>query len=562
MGPIDQGLFSTGVWKRAVERYTAATHLTVEVVGLDGTRLVEPHVTTPLFDLLDGRQHASGLFAACAHRCLEPSALARPVIEQRYGLAVVGTPLIVADEPIGVAMGGYRVTRFIDQLDTQRLARDSNVPFGELRAQLRRQPPLADERIMVYGELLQTLCDALLSEHQRARQLSETSDKLAAEAEAKDRFLAVLSHELRTPLSAMLGWARMLREGALSADTTRRALEVIERNTKLQAQLIEDLLHVSRIISGKVQLDLRPVALGPLIHAAVETLRPAAEAKTLSLAVVLDPDVSLVLADPERFDQVVSNLLSNAIKFTPTGGRIDVRLEETVRGVVLRIVDSGIGIAPDFLPFVFDRFRQADSGMARAYTGLGLGLTIVRHLVRLHGGSVEAASPGEGKGATFSICLPALPGGRVRFAAPYAAAEAPLRFDDVPKLTGVRVLIVDDERDTREVLTSVLEHHMIEVAAVSSSEEALEVLHRWKPDVLVSDIGMPRESGYDLIRKLRRRTRNEGGHIPAVALTAYAQVEDARRALEAGFQLHVAKPVEPVALALAVARLAGRLQTA
>ena len=563
MRSIDKGLFGSEVWKRAVERYSAATHLTVEVIGLDGEPLAEPHPTTPVFDLLDGSGHASDLFAACARRCLSPSAGARPVIEERYGLAVVGTPLIVAGNAIGIAMAGYFVTSFADQLAAQRLALESNVPVAELWTVLRRQLPLAGERIIVYGELLQTLCDALLSEHQRARQLAETSARLAAEAEAKDRFLAVLSHELRTPLNAMLGWARMLREGRLGAEASTRALEVIERNTKLQGQLIEDLLHVSRIISGKVSLELRPLGVAPIIDTAVESLRPAVDAKKLRLAVLLDPTVSLVSADPERFGQVVSNLVSNAITFTPAGGHIEVRLQETVRGVELAVADTGVGIAPDFLPFVFDRFRQADSGTARAYAGLGLGLAIVHHLVELHGGSVEAASRGEGHGATFTVCLPALSGLEARLSERYAVtAETAARFDDVPDLHGVRVLIVDDEADTRELFASVLEQHLIEVAAVSSVAEALDMLKRWTPDVLVSDLGMPIETGYDLIRKLRLLTPDEGGAIPAVALSAHAQAEDARQALAAGFQLHVAKPVEPVALALAVARLAGRLEAA
>jgi signal transduction histidine kinase/CheY-like chemotaxis protein len=559
MDAPDRDLFRTEVWKRALERYSAATQLSVELTGPAGERLSEPLPVTPVFELIDGRGSGLRLFATCARRCLAQPAGAPPVVEKGHNLAVVGTPLILAGKTIGAAVAGYVVTAFPQQRETQRLAFESNVPFGDLWTVLRRQLPLTRERIVMYGELLQTLCDSLLSENHRAQQLAETSAGLAAEAEAKDRFLAVLSHELRTPLTAMLGWARMLREGKLGADASARALDVIERNTKRQAQLIEDLLHVSRIISGKVALDLRPLGLAQVIDTVVENLRPAVETKGLWLELVLDPAVGLVSADPDRFAQVVSNLVSNAIKFTPAGGRVEVRLGQVDRGVELTVTDTGVGIAPDFLPFVFDRFRQADGGTTRAYAGLGLGLAIVRHLVELHGGSVEATSPGEGRGARFTVCLPVLAGAGIWRSEPYApTAESSTWFDDVPRLDGVRVLIVDDEADARELFTSVLEQHRSEVTAVSSVAEALTLLKRWRPDVLVSDLGMPGEDGYDLVRKLRRLAPNDGGRIPALALTAYAQTEDGRQALAAGFQLHVAKPVEPVVLAMAVAQLAGR----
>jgi signal transduction histidine kinase/ActR/RegA family two-component response regulator len=560
MGTPDPSLFRTGVWVQALQRYSATTHLTVVLFGRDGERLSEPSSVTPVFERLNGSGHGTGLFAACAARALTRPAGAPPVVEEEHGLAVVGTPLILADETIGAAVAGYLVTRFADQLVVQRLALRSNVPVGELWTLLRQQLPLARERIMVYGELLQTLCGALLSEIYRAQQLGEKSAQLAEESQAKDRFLAVLSHELRTPLNAMLGWAQLLRDGRLGAEASKRALEVIERNTRLQAQLIEDLLHVSRIISGKVELDRHPLGLAPVIDAAVDAQRPSLEAKGIRLDMALDPAAGLVSADPDRFGQVVANLLSNAIKFTPAGGRIEVRLEPTDHGVQLTVADSGIGIRPDVLPFIFDRFRQADSSQTREYTGLGLGLAVVRHLVLLHGGSVEAVSSGEGQGATFTVCLPALPAVDARDEGLYSPLVEARARRPIPSLDGVRVLIVDDEADARELFRRVLEQHMIEVADASSAHEALVALKRWKPDVLISDLGMPRESGYDLIRKVRRLTPDEGGSTPAVAVTAYAQAEEGQLALAAGFQLHVPKPVEPTALALAVAQLAGRLK--
>jgi signal transduction histidine kinase/CheY-like chemotaxis protein len=557
----DRNLFRTDAWRGALEKYSAATHLTVVVTGLDGAWLLEPRSSTPVFDVLAGRP---GLFAECARRCLgQVDGALGPVVEERYGVAVVGAPLRLDGTLIGAAVAGYVVTAFPDQRSTQRLAQASNAPFADLWRLLRQQLPLAHERLLVYGELLQTLCDTLLSEHHRTQQLETASARLTAESEAKDRFLAVLSHELRTPLTAMLGWVLMLRNGKLSETATARGLDVIERNTRLQAQLIEDLLHVSRIVSGRVELNLRPLGLAAIVDATVETFRPTADAKGLRLDVVLDPAAGLVSADPDRIEQVISNLVSNAIKFTPTGGRVDVRLAKNGGEVEISVADTGTGIPATFLPHVFDRFSQADGAPTRAYGGLGLGLAIVRHLVELHGGRVQAASRGKGQGATFTVWLPALAatdaGGSEQRA---RTAEGARPVDDVPTLEGVRVLLVDDEADARELFKGILEQHKIEVAAVSSVEEALRLMAHWRPDVLVSDLGMTTESGYDLIRTVRRLTVDEGARIPALALTAYAGSENSRLALAAGFQLHLAKPVEPTALALAVARLAGRMKAA
>jgi signal transduction histidine kinase/ActR/RegA family two-component response regulator len=563
MAAGDGSLFRAEAWRRPLERYSAATHLTVEVIGLDGQRLFEPISPTPVYDLIAGRGRDPQLLVACARQCLSQPAGAPPVVQRGYGLAVVGTPLTSAGKTVGSAVAGYAVAAFPDQRAVQRLALESQVPNAELWSLLRHQLPLASERVIVYGELLQTLCDALLSEQYRAQQLEATSARLAAESEAKDRFLAVLSHELRTPLNAMLGWARLLRGGSLNHGTADRALEVIERNTRLQADLIDELLDVSRIIVDKVDLDLRPLGLAAVVGAEVETLRPTAAAKGVVVEVGLDPTVSMVSADPVRIAQVVSNLLSNAVKFTPAGGRVDVRIEAEDGDVKLTVRDTGVGVAPEFLPFVFDRFRQADTSTTRKYTGLGLGLAIVRHLVQLHGGSVEATSRGVGQGAMFTVRLPAAADTRAEAAARRAPpAGHSAGFDDMPPLDGLRVLVVDDEADTRDLSRHVLEQHRVDVRVVASAAEAFEVLEHWRPDVLVSDIGMPGESGFDLIGRLRRVPPEKGGDVPALALTAYAHAEDGRRALAAGFQLHVAKPVEPVTLTRAVAQLAGRMKAA
>jgi signal transduction histidine kinase len=404
----------------------------------------------------------------------------------------------------------------------------------------------------MYGEL-EALVRQRTAELSRAMQEAEEANRM------KDEFLATLSHELRTPLNAMLGWAQVLRMGKLDPAASARALETIERNARAQAQLIADLLDVSRIITGKLRLDFQPVELRRILDAALDSVRPAAEAKGIRLGVSLGPLASPVLGDADRLQQVVWNLLSNAIKFTPGDGAVEVRLRQNGGSAEVRVSDTGAGIRPDFLPYVFDRFRQAESTITRSHGGLGLGLSIVRHLVELHGGTVEVQSPGEGQGATFSVLLPVRP----------ALAEAPALVEAkeaeaspwgrTELLRGVSVLVVEDEEDTRELLITALEQCGAEVIAVSSAAEALERLDERPPDVLVSDLAMPGEDGYALIRKVRARPAERGGRVPAAALTAYARAEDRVRSLAAGFQMHVPKPIDPADLVSMVAALAGRM---
>ena len=375
----------------------------------------------------------------------------------------------------------------------------------------------------------------------------------------KDEFLAVMSHELRTPLNSILGWAHLVRTGALDEPTAKRALMTIERNTRLLGEMIEDLLDVSRIMTGKLLLDVRPINLCPVIEAAVDAVRPAADAKNIRFETDLDLSVGTVSGDTNRVQQVVWNLLSNAIKFTPNRGRVEVRLARVGSNACITVTDSGEGIGAEFLPFVFDRFRQADSTFSRQHGGLGLGLAIVRHLVEMHGGTVSADSPGTGRGSTFTVSFPLLAAGREGI----SQSESPFNelrpvHDDRADLSGVSVMIVDDERDALDVLVAILELRGAKVIAASSAAEAVERLTKNGaiPDVLVSDIGMPAEDGFALISKVRAMGPERGGKIPAIALTAYARDEDRARVLAAGFQRHVAKPVEPSNLALAVASLA------
>jgi signal transduction histidine kinase/CheY-like chemotaxis protein len=398
----------------------------------------------------------------------------------------------------------------------------------------------------------------LLAREQAARQNAEANNRL------KDEFLATISHELRTPLTAILGWIQFLRRGRLDEAMTTHAIDVINRNGQAQLHLIEDLLDVSRIITGKLRLDVRAVDLTSVIGAALDAARPAAAAKEITLTTTLDSAAAHISGDADRLQQVVWNLVNNAVKFTPVGGRVEVSTRRADARVEISVADTGEGITPAFLPYVFDRFRQADGQMTRAHGGLGLGLAIVRQLVELHGGTVAVTSEGAGRGATFTVNLPLLlpqPASLTAHApAQTTAALAPAEpdFASEQELAGVRVLIVDDEADARELFAMTLSGCGAQVWSAASAAEALALLERERPDALLADIGMPEEDGYALITKVRALPTEGGGRTPAAALTAYARAEDRLRALRAGFQVHLSKPVQPAELIAVVANLAGR----
>jgi signal transduction histidine kinase/CheY-like chemotaxis protein/PAS domain-containing protein len=398
--------------------------------------------------------------------------------------------------------------------------------------------------------------EVLLDAERAARTSAERLSSL------KDDFLATLSHELRTPLSAILGWSQVLRLKSASASDLDEGLRTIERNARIQVQLVEDLLDMSRITSGKLRLDLQPVAAETFVENAIATVRPAAEAKGVRVETVLDPGAGTVLGDVHRLQQVVWNLLANAIKFTPSGGKVEVRLARVGSQVEISVADTGVGIASEFLPHVFERFRQADASASRAFGGLGLGLSIVRHLTEMHGGTVRATSPGVDRGSTFVVALPLavahLPAQRAAraHAAPAGAGVADFRLAD---LAGVSVLVVDDEPDARELVRRVLSECGASVHLASDAAAAMVLVQRERPDTLVSDIGMPGTDGYQLLRKLRELGAERGGALPAIALTAFARSEDRTRALRAGFLAHVAKPVEPAELVATVASVVGRI---
>ncbi|MEG4069582.1 response regulator [Microcoleus sp. Pol11C2] len=400
--------------------------------------------------------------------------------------------------------------------------------------------------------------DRKQAEEERSRLIREQVARQEAERanQMKDEFLAILSHELRTPLNAILGWSRLLRSKTFDQETIDKALETIERNAKSQSQLIEDILDVSRILRGKLNLNKHPIRLESAINLAIDSLQPLAEEKSIVLELTCSPNVGEVIGDFDRLQQIVWNLLSNAIKFSPQEGKVQVRLESVGDEAQIEIIDSGIGIAPDFLPYVFDRFRQADSSTTRSYGGLGLGLAIVRHLVELHGGKVYAENnPGEG--AKFTVALPVAQ--RNALAADDDWSPLNDATEVLPTLANLQLLVVDDDDDTREFLIALLEDEGAIVRSAASVAGALAALESYWPDLLLSDIGMPQADGYELIARVREMELLRGGKMPAIALTAYAREEERQQALEAGFQMHLSKPVDINKLIATIANLTGML---
>jgi len=427
--------------------------------------------------------------------------------------------------------------------------------------------PVRDAAGLIVGasKVARDISERRLVEHAR-QTLLEHERKARSEAEAlnrsKDQFLATLSHELRTPLNAIYGWARMFAEGALDPAATRNAAQAILRNARIQVQLIEDLFDVSRVITGKMRLDVRAMNVLAALEAAVETVRPAAAGKGIRLDTTLDPRAAPIMGDPDRIQQIAWNLLSNAVKFTPKGGRVQLHLRRVNSHIEIIVSDTGEGVAAEHLPHLFERFHQADTGPTRRHAGLGIGLSLVKHLVELHGGKVTAISPGLGQGTTFTVTLP------VSVMYPVPSTEGPsgdhgARTIDTDSLKPIslrdlRVLVVDDDREGRELAALILTNAGAETRTAASADQAVQMLGEWWPDVLVSDLEMPGEDGYSLLRRVRQEMALRGRRLPALALTAYGRSEDRVRVLAAGFNLHLAKPADPTELVLAVASLGGR----
>lgn len=508
------------VQQRDPLRLTSMATRALHLGALVGTRAQRSMLCAPIFT---PQKHHGWLLLVDKRDDVEPSEL---------------TEFSEADERLAVTLAAQVAITY----ENAKLYTEARVLTSELRQEVAERRQAEEARA------------ELLVREQAARQEAEAANRM------KDQFLATLSHELRTPLTAILGWTQLMRAGGLDQAGATRALDTIQRNARAQSQLIDDLLDVSRIITGKLRLNMVRVELKPIIEAALDSIKPSAAANKIELITHLDDFRETVSGDAHRLQQIAWNLLSNAVKFTPGGGRIEVRLERQNDSVMFVVKDTGQGIPAEFMPIIFDRFRQVDGTTTRLHGGLGLGLAIVRHLVELHGGIIEAHSDGVEQGATFTVSLPLTQRREVETA---EVADEVAEFKDALGLTGLlenlRVLVVEDERDTREMIVAVLSHCGADVRDAGSVAEAFEFVTTWMPDVLVSDIGMPDEDGYSLMRRIQELNLN-GIALPALALTAYASLEDRARALAAGFQMHTSKPIEPVELVAIVASLAGRFE--
>ena len=454
----------------------------------------------------------------------------------------------------------HLVSQLLHQYVLPMPARIGEYVFSQMPQRARIAPLRADGEVIGTVTVIDDVSERIASEQELRKQIEAQAlarDAAEKASRVKDEFLATLSHEIRTPLNAVLGWARILTERQLEPEVRSRALDSIFRNATVQARMIDDLLDTARIVAGKLRLQMQVVDLAGVMTAAVEVLSPVVEAKRITVAKYLGHEVDPVLGDPDRLQQVIWNLLANAVKFTEAGGRIEVKLEQLPGRARVTITDSGKGIAPEFLPYIFERFRQADASSSRREGGLGLGLALVRELVELHGGSVRADSRGLGCGSTFTVEVPTVPAAGLRDG---TASGAPSGAPARSSLEGLHVLVVEDEEDARDLLHAMLSNAGARVTAVGSSREALQCIARGvdRPDALVSDIGMAREDGYQLISEVRALPAGAGGEVPAVAVTGYAAPEDRTRALAAGYQAHVSKPVDPVALVVAIGRAVGR----
>ena len=497
---------------------------------------------------------------ALDHEGLEAEICANAACLLEYMTTAVGVVLI-AEEALTGEILGYLIERLEEQpvwsdLPVIVFSSKSGRPEALLRDLGSKINATVVERPMRIAMLISAVRGALRA-RQRQYQTRDLLQQLEQADKQKDLFLATLSHELRTPLNSIIGWIQILRSRTLDPTAVDRAIEVIERNAKGQAEMISDILFVSRIITGKLEIKHEPIDVAGIINSALEMIKPSADAKSISLTVENNAYEPVpVEGDGERLEQVFLNLLTNAIKFTPDGGRVRVALRRSGSSVLVEVIDNGQGIKRQFLPYVFERFRQADSTYTRRIGGLGLGLAIVRHLVELHGGTVTADSQGKGRGSVFTVRLPVAETHRLMPTSP-ANQVVEVSAETISRVSGMRIVLVEDDKDSRDMLEMALAIYGIEVESAESAAEALKKIQTTKPDVLVSDIGLPGEDGYDLIRKVRALPELEGGTTPAIALTGYVSVQDRNLALEAGYQDHIPKPVDPNLLLSLLAKLHG-----
>jgi signal transduction histidine kinase/CheY-like chemotaxis protein len=536
------GLFDTAVWAPALQTYGAVTHLSVEVFDANNALAVGPTPSTPLVDVFERHGYDHAPFTDCARQCLAQAPGSRTVVvASSAGLAVVGTALILEGAIVGAAVAGYALLEFPQTLLIERLARRGNVPVRELWDIARQQQPTTERRLVIFGELLQVLCDTLLRENLRTRQFESATA-------ARDEFLAVLSHELRTPLTPILGWSRMLRTS--SDPAVIRAADVIERNAHLQVTLVEDLLELNRAAQGKIVLDLKVLCLDDVLGAAVEALADTAADKHITLTLVHTGERICVAADQDRLQQVFRNILSNALKFTPAGGAVAVTLGRDGDWATATVRDTGEGIAPEFIPSMFQMFQQQEEGTRRKHPGLGIGLALVKRLTEAHGGTVALTSEGPNKGTEVIIRLPWV--AETAEVLQHSTREATVNDE----LRGIRVLVVEDVDDARDTARAMFEHLGANVLVAADGQDALNVLDNEEVDIIFCDLRMPNMDGYEFIRALRHR--RDRPQPPVVAVSGQASSGDHRRTHAAGFDGHIDKPFVDTDLLLAVSAARGR----
>lgn len=535
-------LFSSDLWNRALEKYAVGTHLTVQLYDRYERRVLGPIHPTPLFQLFDEGGYDPGIFAECARKCLAQTEK-RPavVVAQLHGLAVIGTSLMLEGDVVGAAVGGYVLVDFSQMSEIQLLARQAGIGFEQVWRVAREQQPVPQRRLLVHGELLQVLGDALLSEHYRSRQYENAVVELKKAAAAKDEFIALISHELRNPLTAILGWTRALKR--LDSTHHPQAIETIERNALLQLRLIEDLLDLNRLMRGKLSLHPTQLDLSERLASALESIAETAEQKGVALRVTGVEGSLLSQGDPDRLQQIFINILSNAVKFTPNGGSVHVTLATEANSALVTIRDTGKGIAPDFLPHVFEMFRQQEDSTPGTNPGLGIGLALVKNLVDLHGGNIEIKS-GLGLGTEVTLRLPRI----------MSAGGTPMMpqviLDRSPQFQSLSILLVEDSNDTREITRIMLQRLGAQVLPASDGREALDVMAASNPDLVLCDLCMPRMDGFEFIRQLR--AIRGSAHPPVIAVSALTTDADHERTRAAGFAAHVNKPLEEISLVSAV----------
>ena len=527
---VVENLLQSGAWLETLEKYGESTRLTTAVYSASVDRLLGPIHPTPLFEAASGPAHS--LFEECARRCLGTED--RVVVAEEGGLAVVGSRLITDGETLGTVVAGYTVTTFPTETAVRRFAAAHGRPVAPLWRAMRQEPPLTKERLRIYADLLTVVSDRLVNEHVRMRELQQTAQRLREANRAKDEFLAMLSHELRTPLGPIQAAMQIIGGEGADRPTMDKARQIAERQVKHLVRLLDDLLDVSRITQGRIELRKEPLSIAQAVTNALDTTRELISAQDHALSVALPEEPVVVEADPVRLEQIIVNLVTNAAKYTPRGGRLAVSAGREGLDAVIRVRDSGIGIPRDLLPRIFDLFQQGARPLARSLGGLGIGLTIVRSLVALHGGTVHAHSEGEGSGSEFIVRLPLA---SVTKMIPPSKEERRPSDEGIPPL---RILVIEDDPDNRETLRTLLElsGHRPEVA--KDGLEGVDRARTWHPDVVLIDIGLPEMDGYEVAQEIRCHF---GAAIRLIALTGYGQPDDRRRADEAGFDAYLVKPV-------------------